>query len=83
MFAQWSYVVVHLYVGLQVDPIQQQHPVAGIDFAILLVVLAASAVTVEYELGSEGEHYACRGAVVGEQRSCLAGRAGGASAGRS
>ena len=30
----------------------------GIDFAILLMVLAASAVTVEYELGSEGEHYA-------------------------
>ena len=35
-----------------------QHPVAGIDFAILLVVLAAFAVTVAYELGSEGEHHA-------------------------
>ena len=35
-----------------------KHPVAGIDFAILLVVLVASAVTVEYELGSEGEHHA-------------------------
>ena len=35
-----------------------QHPVAGIDFAILLVVLVAFAVTVAYELGSEGEHYA-------------------------
>ena len=35
-----------------------QHPAAGIDFAILLVVLAASAVTVADELGSEGEHLA-------------------------
>ena len=35
-----------------------KHPVAGIDFAILLLVLAAFAVTVAYELGSEGEHHA-------------------------
>ena len=33
--------------------------------------------------GSDGVPRKCRGAVVGEQRSCLAGRAGGASAGRS
>ena len=35
-----------------------QHPVAGRDFAILLAVLAAFAVTVADELGSEGEHLA-------------------------
>ena len=35
-----------------------QHPVAGRDFAILLAVLAAFAVTVADEFGSEGEHLA-------------------------
>ena len=31
---------------------------SGVDFAVLFVVLAAFAVTVAYELGSEGEHLA-------------------------
>ena len=35
-----------------------QHPVAGVQFAILLAVRAAVGVTVAYELGSEGEHLA-------------------------
>ena len=33
-----------------------RHAVAGIDFAILLAVLAAFVVTVAYELENEGQH---------------------------